>query len=64
MPVPVLLHQHRPTSLVIAASLGKMPTTQVPRLIYSLTLSSRLVFQILRLWGWGSPELRIRSGCM
>jgi len=34
-----------PTRRVIAASLGKMPTTRVRRLISSLTRSSRLVLQ-------------------
>ena len=51
LPVLVLLQQHRTHQGVIAASLGKMPTTRVRRLISSLTRSSRLVLQtFLQCW--------------
>jgi len=42
-----------PTRRVIAASLGKMPTTRVRRLTSSFTRSSRLVLQTFRQWGCG-----------
>jgi hypothetical protein len=53
LPMLVLLQQHRPHQAGVdavgrrplAASLGKMPTTLVRRLISSLTRSSRLVLQ-------------------
>jgi hypothetical protein len=42
-PLVVLLQHHGPTSCVIEASLGKMPTTLVRRLISAFNLSSGLV---------------------
>lgn len=53
LPVLVLLQEHRPTRWMIAASLGKISTTLVRRLISSLTRSSRLVLQTFFQWALG-----------
>ena len=56
-----------PTRRVIEASLGKIPTTRVRRLISSFTRSSRLVLQILRQWSlgkWRKASTSSLASCM
>ena len=56
-----------PTRRVIEASVGKIPTTRVRRLISSFTRSSRLVLQILRQWSlgkWRKASTSSLASCM